>query len=51
MSKLPNNPERSRLLIISSDYASVVLVVMLIIGVANWFAYARSHYHGPRLEM
>ncbi|KAL4771561.1 amino acid/polyamine transporter I [Aspergillus nidulans var. acristatus] len=33
------------------NYASVVLVVMLIIGVANWFAYARGHYHGPRLEM
>ncbi|KAL4741256.1 amino acid/polyamine transporter I [Aspergillus similis] len=33
------------------NYASVVLVVMLIIGVANWFAYAKGHYHGPRLEM
>lgn len=33
------------------DYASVVLVVMLVIGVANWFAYARKHYHGPRLEI
>ncbi|KAL6234760.1 hypothetical protein BDW75DRAFT_230860 [Aspergillus navahoensis] len=33
------------------NYASVVLVVVLIIGVANWFGYARGHYHGPRLEM
>ncbi|RDW74548.1 putative choline transport protein [Aspergillus mulundensis] len=33
------------------NYASVVLAVMLIVGVANWFAYARGHYHGPRLEM
>ncbi|KAL2833979.1 amino acid/polyamine transporter I [Aspergillus pseudoustus] len=33
------------------NYASVVLVVMLLIGLANWFAYARKHYHGPRLEM
>lgn len=33
------------------DYASVVLVAMLVIGVANWFAYARKHYHGPRLEI
>ncbi|KAL5338918.1 amino acid/polyamine transporter I [Aspergillus crustosus] len=28
------------------NYASVVLVVMLLFGVANWFAYARKHYHG-----
>ncbi|KAL4958364.1 amino acid/polyamine transporter I [Aspergillus filifer] len=33
------------------NYASVVLVVMVIIGVSNWFIYARGHYHGPRLEM
>jgi hypothetical protein len=33
------------------DYASVVLVVMLLLGLANWYAYARKHYHGPRLEM
>ncbi|KAJ0427176.1 amino acid/polyamine transporter I [Aspergillus carlsbadensis] len=33
------------------NYASVVLVVMLLLGLANWFAYARKHYHGPRLEM
>ncbi|KAL4942955.1 hypothetical protein BDV06DRAFT_235110 [Aspergillus oleicola] len=33
------------------NYASVVLVVMLIIGVVNWFVYARKHYHGPRLEI
>ncbi|KAL4927105.1 putative choline transport protein [Aspergillus undulatus] len=33
------------------NYASVVLVVMLILGVVNWFVYARGHYHGPRLEM
>ncbi|RLM02011.1 hypothetical protein CFD26_109119 [Aspergillus turcosus] len=33
------------------NYASVVLVVMLILGVVNWFAYAKRHYHGPRLEM
>lgn len=33
------------------DYASVVLVAMLVIGVVNWFAYARKHYHGPRLEI
>ncbi|KAL3473351.1 amino acid/polyamine transporter I [Aspergillus californicus] len=33
------------------NYASVVLVVMLLIGTANWFAYARRNYHGPRLEM
>lgn len=34
-----------------SDYASVVLVVMLILGVGNWFAYAKRHYHGPRLDI
>lgn len=33
------------------DYASVVLVVMLILGVGNWFAYAKRHYHGPRLDI
>ncbi|KAB8070544.1 amino acid/polyamine transporter I [Aspergillus leporis] len=33
------------------NYASVVLVAMLILGIANWFAYARKHYHGPRLEL
>ncbi|OOF91563.1 hypothetical protein ASPCADRAFT_9487 [Aspergillus carbonarius ITEM 5010] len=33
------------------NYASVVLAVMLILGVANWFAYARRHYHGPRLDI
>ncbi|KAL4920765.1 amino acid/polyamine transporter I [Aspergillus aurantiobrunneus] len=33
------------------NYASVVLVAMLVVGVANWFAYARKHYHGPRLEV
>ncbi|KAL4885201.1 amino acid/polyamine transporter I [Aspergillus karnatakaensis] len=33
------------------NYASVVLVVMLIIGIGNWYAYAKRHYHGPRLEM
>ncbi|PYH93950.1 choline transporter [Aspergillus ellipticus CBS 707.79] len=33
------------------NYASVVLAVMLILGVGNWFAYARRNYHGPRLEM
>lgn len=33
------------------DYAAVVLVVMLILGVINWFVYARKWYHGPRLEL
>ncbi|KAL2808544.1 amino acid/polyamine transporter I [Aspergillus granulosus] len=33
------------------NYASVVLVVMLLFGLANWFTYARKHYHGPRLDM
>ncbi|KAJ8240459.1 hypothetical protein LV156_001014 [Aspergillus fumigatus] len=33
------------------NYASVVLVALLLLGVANWFVYARRHYHGPRLEM
>ncbi|GIC85644.1 putative choline transport protein [Aspergillus udagawae] len=33
------------------NYASVVLVVMLLLGVVNWFVYAKRHYHGPRLEM
>ncbi|RDK41434.1 amino acid transporter [Aspergillus phoenicis ATCC 13157] len=33
------------------NYASVVLVVMLILGVGNWFAYAKRHYHGPRLDI
>ncbi|PWY89087.1 choline transporter [Aspergillus heteromorphus CBS 117.55] len=32
------------------NYASVVLAIMLILGVGNWFAYARRNYHGPRLE-
>ncbi|PLB51020.1 amino acid transporter [Aspergillus steynii IBT 23096] len=32
------------------NYASVVLGVMLVLGVLNWFAYARQRYHGPRLE-
>ncbi|KAL4874023.1 hypothetical protein BDV12DRAFT_205400 [Aspergillus spectabilis] len=35
----------------NTNYASVVLVAMLLIGIANWFAYARKHYNGPRLEM
>ncbi|KAL4806319.1 amino acid/polyamine transporter I [Aspergillus unguis] len=33
------------------NYASVVLAIMLLIGVANWYAYARKHYHGPRWEL
>ncbi|GES64997.1 choline transport protein [Aspergillus terreus] len=33
------------------NYAAVVLVVMLILGVINWFVYARKWYHGPRLEL
>ncbi|PKX99343.1 putative choline transport protein [Aspergillus novofumigatus IBT 16806] len=33
------------------NYASVVLAVMLVIGLVNWFVYAKRHYHGPRLEM
>ncbi|KAE8385571.1 amino acid/polyamine transporter I [Aspergillus alliaceus] len=33
------------------NYTSVVLVAMLILGIVNWFAYARKHYHGPRLEL
>lgn len=24
---------------------------MLVLGIVNWFAYARKHYHGPRLEL
>ncbi|KAE8146793.1 amino acid transporter [Aspergillus avenaceus] len=32
------------------NYASVVLVVMFLLGVGNWFVYARKWYHGPRLE-
>ncbi|EAW14374.1 putative choline transport protein [Aspergillus clavatus NRRL 1] len=33
------------------NYAAVVLVAMLVLGVANWFVYARKHYHGPRLDL
>ncbi|XHG02048.1 hypothetical protein AWENTII_005411 [Aspergillus wentii] len=33
------------------NYTSVVLVIMLILGVLNWFTHAKRHYHGPRLEM
>ncbi|KAK6835475.1 hypothetical protein RU639_002169 [Aspergillus parasiticus] len=33
------------------NYTSVVLVAMLVLGIVNWFAYARKHYHGPRLEL
>lgn len=33
------------------DYASPVLAIMLILGIANWFLYARKWYQGPRLEM
>ncbi|RAL13520.1 putative choline transport protein [Aspergillus homomorphus CBS 101889] len=32
------------------NYASVVLVIMLLLGVGNWYVYARRHFHGPRLE-
>ncbi|KAH8429663.1 putative choline transport protein [Aspergillus melleus] len=34
----------------STDYAVVVLAVMLVLGVINWFVYAKRRYHGPRLE-
>ncbi|RMJ22433.1 Amino acid permease, partial [Aspergillus sp. HF37] len=33
------------------NYASPVLAIMALLGIANWFAYARKWYHGPRLEM
>ena len=33
------------------DYAAPVLAIMVLLGVANWFLYARRWYHGPRLEV
>ncbi|KAK5987877.1 Choline transport protein [Cladobotryum mycophilum] len=34
----------------SMNYASVVLAVVALISVANWFLYAKKHYQGPRME-
>lgn len=33
------------------DYSSAVIGVMAIFATANWFGYARKHFHGPRLQV
>ncbi|RMZ89891.1 hypothetical protein DV736_g2869, partial [Chaetothyriales sp. CBS 134916] len=33
------------------NYASAVLAVMFIFGVINWFAYARTHFTEPRINL
>ena len=34
-----------------ANYAPAVLAVMALFAVFNWFAYAKKHYKGPRVDM
>ncbi len=34
-----------------SDYTSVVIGIVAILGLVNWFAYAHKHYKGPRIDL
>lgn len=34
-----------------TDYAAVVLAIIAIVMAANWFAFAKKHYQGPRIEI
>ncbi|SCO08417.1 related to HNM1-Choline permease [Fusarium fujikuroi] len=36
---------------LSMNYASVVLLVLLLFSVSNWFIFAKQHYQGPRVEL
>jgi choline transport protein len=35
----------------TANYAAAVLAVMALFAVVNWFAYARKHYKGPRVNL
>ena len=41
---------RVLLLITYTDYTALVLAIMAIFGVINWFAWARKNFHGPRID-
>jgi hypothetical protein len=34
-----------------TDYAAVVLAIIAIVMAVNWFAFAKKHYQGPRIEI
>ncbi|KAG9502174.1 hypothetical protein J7337_004999 [Fusarium musae] len=36
---------------LSMNYASVVLLVLLLFSTVNWFMFAKQHYQGPRVEL
>ncbi|KAH8596947.1 amino acid permease family protein [Bisporella sp. PMI_857] len=34
----------------SMNYTCVILAVAFVLGLINWFLYAKSHFHGPRIS-
>ncbi|KAF5536350.1 HNM1-choline permease [Fusarium mexicanum] len=36
---------------LSMNYASVVLLILLLFSSVNWFMFAKQHYQGPRVEL
>lgn len=39
------------LLILCADYTCAVLGCMAIFALVNWFAYARTRYAGPKIDL
>lgn len=38
-------------MLLNIDYTVVILGILLLLGVVNWFFHARNHYDGPNIEL